>query len=479
MSDCFYITTTLPYVNAKPHIGFGLEIVAADVIARFQKKLGKEVVFNTGTDEHGQKIYQASQAEGLDPQNYVDKYAKEFEKLKNLLDLDYTHFTRTTNPNHRLAAQKFWQVAKQNGDIYKDSYETSYCVGCELEKQASELDESGRCPLHPTKPIEKRQEENYFFRFSRYQEPLLELYRKQPDFVKPTSKWREIVAFVESGLKDFSISRLKSKMPWGVEVPDDPQHVMYVWFDALVNYISALGWPNQDDLFKRFWPVTQIAGKDNLRQQAAMWQAMLMSVGLEPSRQVLINGFISIDGQKMSKSLGNVIEPQDMVDRFGRDATRYLLMSLGPVGGDIDLNWDQLDTLYTAKLTNGLGNLCSRVAKLCQKTNYPFNHEVIQTHELDRAYQDKMSQYKLGETLELLDTQVAKLDRYLATTKPWQAEDKKAHDILRPVVDDILQIANKMIPFMPTSAQQIIDHFSQTPIQALPGLFPRIKLDEK
>ncbi|MCA9369143.1 methionine--tRNA ligase, partial [Candidatus Woesebacteria bacterium] len=373
MKEKYYITTTLPYVNAEPHIGFALEIVAADMMARFHRDiLNEEVIFNTGTDEHGQKIHQKAEEAGADTQVYVDEYAEKFSGLRDLLRIDYTHFIRTTNPEHKKAAQEFWKRCEAKGDIYKKMYKLSYCIGCELEKQSSDLDENGRCPLHPNKDLEIREEENYFFAFSKYQDALLAHYATHPDFVEPESKMKEITAFVARGLKDFSISRLSSKMPWGIPVPGDEEHVMYVWFDALVNYISTLGWPNDTQHFEAYWPGVQLAGKDNLRQQAAMWQAMLASAELPFSKKILINGFISVDGQKMSKSLGNVISPSEMVNRYGSEATRFLLMELGPFGTDMDVTWEKLDTTYTALLSNGIGNVCSRVAKMCEKNGSEF-----------------------------------------------------------------------------------------------------------
>ena len=299
----FYITTTLPYVNAEPHLGFAMEIVQADIIARYHRFLGEDIIFNTGTDEHGIKIYRAALAEKKDPQNYVDEYAAKFDALKEALNLSYTNFLRTSSPQHKKAAQEFWKRCLTNGDIYKKSYKIKYCVGCEMEKTESEL-ENEKCPIHPNLEIEIIEEENYFFKFSKYQQQLSDLYAKNPEFVLPDYRLKEITEFVSSGLQDFSISRLKEKLPWGVEVPNDPDHVFYVWFDALVCYISTLGWPDDEKTFNEFWPVVQMAGKDNLRQQAAMWQAMLMSAGLSNSKQIIIHGFITNTGQKMSKSMG-------------------------------------------------------------------------------------------------------------------------------------------------------------------------------
>ena len=322
MSEPFYITTTLPYVNAKPHIGFALEIIQADAIARYQRMQGKDVVFNTGTDEHGLKIHRKALERGVTPQEYCDEYAATFDALKELLNLSYTHFIRTTDPAHHKSAQAFWMLCYENGDIYKKNYQIKYCVGCELEKTDSELDD-GMCPDHPNQEVEHIDEENYFFRFSKYQEPLLKLYEEHSDFVVPTHRLHEIRNFVKKGLQDFSISRLKSKMPWGVAVPNDSEHVMYVWFDALINYISTIGWNGNMDEFEKNWPGVQVAGKDNLRQQSAMWQAMLMSAGLPASKQIFIHGFITAEGQKMSKTVGNVVDPFDIVETYGIDAVRY------------------------------------------------------------------------------------------------------------------------------------------------------------
>jgi len=301
MSEKFYITPTIPYVNAEPHIGFALEIVQTDVIARYQRLYGKKVFFNAGTDEHGLKIYRKALEEKKEPQDYVDEYAAKFDRLKGALNLSYDNFVRTTDAHHKKAAQEFWKRCDKNGDIYKKDYKIKYCVGCELEKTDSEL-EKDRCPVHPNQDLEIIEEENYFFKFSKYEDKLLKFYEKNPEFVVPEYRFTEIKNFVKKGLQDFSISRLKSKMPWGVDVPGDPKHVMYVWFDALVNYISSIGWPEKED-FDGFWPGVQVAGKDNLRQQSAIWQAMLMSAGLPNTKQILIHGFLTKDGKKISKSL--------------------------------------------------------------------------------------------------------------------------------------------------------------------------------
>lgn len=476
MSKAFYITTTLPYVNAEPHIGFALEIVAADVIARYHQLIGDDVIFNTGTDEHGQKIWQKAIDEGVTPQEYVDEYAAKFDDLKKLLNLSYTNFIRTTDENHKQAAQEFWRRVDENGYIYKKNYKVKYCVGCELEKTDSEL-EDGKCPFHPNKELELREEENYFFKFSAFQDKLLQLYEKTPGFVQPDGKFAEIKSFVEGGLKDFSISRLKSKMPWGIEVPGDDEHVMYVWFDALINYISTLGWPNDEESFKKYWPGVQLAGKDNLRQQSAMWQAMLLAANLHNSKKILINGFISVAGQKMSKSLGNVISPSEMVTRYGIDGTRYLLMHLGPFGSDMDVTWEKLDTIYTADLSNGLGNLCSRVAKLCEKSNLTFTvaDELSEETRQGISKSNRLESYEIAEQLGYIVGLISGVDAFLGSKKPWKLDDKEElKKVLDKAVEDILLIALRLEPFMPETAKEILKHFSSDKITALQPLFPRL-----
>lgn len=471
MSQTFYLTTTLPYVNATPHIGFGMELVAADVLVRAQKALGKHVILNTGTDEHGQKIYEAAVAAGQTPQEYADTMAATFENLLDLLIIDASHFIRTTAPHHIAAAQAFWRRCEAAGDIYMDTYQTYYCVGCELEKQLGELVD-GRCPLHPNRELEERSESNYFFRFSRYQEQLLALYDAQPDFVRPESKQNEIRAFVASGLKDFSISRLASKMPWGIPVPGHEEHVMYVWFDALINYISTLGWPDTPSEFDQFWPGMQIAGKDNLRQQSAMWQAMLLSAGLPPSQGILINGFISINGQKMSKSLGNVIAPAEMVSRYGVPATRYLLMHLGPIGQDSDISWEQLDTLFTAQLANGLGNLCSRLAALAGSCQLP---QQVAPSQLSVTAGKLLEAFDITGYIDLIDTTVHQLDERLSQEKPWQLSGTAKETSLGGILPELMTLLFDLSPLMPDLSARLLTHFTASQITKLTPVFARLE----
>jgi len=481
MKNKFYITTTLPYVNADPHIGFAAEIIKADVIARYRVQKGEVVFFSTGTDEHGLKIYNKALEKGLEPQAYCDEYAAKFENLRKSLNLSYNSFIRTTDQSHIAAAQEFWRRCQDNGDIYKKNYQVKYCVGCELEKTESEL-LNDRCPIHPNLELELINEENYFFRWSAYGEKLLKLYRDNPALVLPAHRLNEIKEFVKRGLQDFSISRLKSKMPWGVAVPDDDKHVMYVWFDALVNYISALGWPKNDKKFKEFWPGLQVAGKDNLRQQSAMWQAMLMSAGLPTSRQILIFGFITVNGQKMSKSLGNVIDPYELVKKYGADALRYYFLSEIVPFEDGDFSYEKFEIKYNADLANGLGNLVARVANLLEKNSLALKLKICHDKKIIREYSDTMDAFKFDEALKLLWRKLREADEILSKQKPWQLDSAtssgrvKIKKILKPIAQEILNGADLLRPFMPASAEKIIKQFSAKQIKKGEPLFPRIQV---
>ena len=499
-SEKFYITTTLPYVNAAPHIGFALEIVQADVVARSMAKRGKEVFFNTGTDEHGLKIYQKALEEKKDPQAYCDEYAEKFSLLKEKLNLSYNNFIRTTDTSHIKAAQEFWKRCEANGDIYKASYKAKYCVGCELEKTDSELVE-GRCPIHPNKELEAIEEENYFFRFSKYQKPLLDFYEANPDFVIPDTKQNEIYNFVREGLQDFSISRLKEKMPWGVPIPGDEKHVMYVWFDALVNYISCLGWPasakamagearsgearsGEARKFEQFWGTkekrnaVQVAGKDNLRQQTAMWQAMLMSAGLPNSKQVFIHGYITSSGQKMSKSIGNVVDPIFLVDKYGTDAVRYYLLREIPGWDDGDFSEEKFKQRYNGDLAGGLGNLLSRTLAMAKKLDAqeeePQKELKIKIQEAEKKSFEQTDLYKFNEALASIWDLAAFCDRIIERERPWEKEEsliEKNKKAIGEILFALRRISEMAEPFLPKTSLEIRKQLESKKPEPL---FPRI-----
>lgn len=453
-----YLTTTLPYVNAEPHIGFALELVQVDVVARFNRLMGKEVFLNTGTDEHGVKIYLKALEKKESVQDYVDRYFNSFKILPAKLGvIDDLNFIRTTDQNHILAAQEFWRRCQANGDIYKKKYQAKYCIGCEMEKHDSEID-NGHCFIHPNLELELIAEENYFFRFSNYTEKLLALYQDQPNFVLPTHRQTEISKFVITGLRDFSISRLATKMPWGIPVPDDPDHVMYVWFDALINYISAIGWPNDEGKFKKWWPVIQFAGKDNLRQQAAMWPAMLMSAGLVVPQQILIHGFINSGGQKMSKSLGNVISPFTIIDEYGTDALRYYLLRHVNPFEDSDFTKDKFKEAYNANLANGLGNLVSRIMTLAER-HLP-EAPIIPADTMPADFKKAVEAYQFSQACDLVWQQIGDLDERIATTEPFKViktDPSKGQELISNLVIDLYTIGRMLNPLLPDTSSAIKD----------------------
>jgi len=471
----FYLTTTLPYVNAAPHIGFALEIIQADAVARFKKLLGYDVFFNFGTDEHGKKIYEKAIESHQDPKAYCDEYAAKFDLLKQALNLSYNNFIRTTDPHHIEASREFWRRCLANGDIYKKNYKSKYCVGCELEKTDSELVD-GKCPLHPNKELEIIEEENYFFRFSKYQKKLLELYKNNPAFVVPSHRLKEIEEFVKKGLQDFSISRLKAKMPWGIDVPDDPDHVMYVWFDALINYISAIGWPKDIKKFNQWWPVTQFAGKDNLRQQSAIWQSMLLSAGIPHSQQIFIHGFISVDGQKISKSLGNVVDPLELVKTYGTDAVRYYLLREIPSYDDGDYSERRFKELYNADLANGLGNLVARLSRLAQNSGLIFNTQKTPIEIWTKKEIDAMNEFRFDLVLNnIWNVDFSKIDKHIDQHAPWAIKDKvQLQTVLQEEIDMLVMFVRKLEPFIPHTAQTILKQFKGPAITAQKPMFPRI-----
>ena len=452
MAKSFYITTTIPYVNDKPHIGFALEIIQADALARYKRLMGHDVFFSTGTDEHGLKIYQKAQEEGRDPQEYVDHFAETFKELKGTLNISRDNFIRTTDPNHIRAAQEFWNRCSANGDIYKKNYSIKYCIGCELEKTDSELD-NGRCPLHPHKEVELIEEENYFFRLSRYQKEILS-YLEDESSIIPDFRREEARLFVNQGLQDFSISRLKSKMPWGVPVPGDSDHVMYVWFDALVNYISTLGWPSAgDELFRKFWEEgesVQCAGKDQVRMQSIMWQGMLLSAGVPHTTHIFYHGFINIGGQKMSKSLGNVIDPLELVAEYGVDALRYFVLRDVHPYEDSDVTLERIKESYNANLANGLGNLVARVMKLAE-THLPegTRPEPVPFYE---EYTKAFERFEFNRAMDIIWNRIAALDAKITETEPFKVvkvDLKKGRALIFELTQELYYIGRLLNPFMP------------------------------
>jgi len=448
-----YITTTLPYVNDKPHVGHALEFIQADVLARFWRLMGHDVFFSTGTDEHGQKISQKADEEGEDRQAYADRYAQEFKNLESTLGLSFDNFIRTTDAAHKEAATEIWKRCEAAGDIYKKSYKGLYCVGDEMFLRDSDLVD-GRCPNHPNMEPQEIEEENWFFALSKYQKRLIE---HLSDETKTLPNWRreEAITFIENGLEDLSISRSKERMSWGIPVPGDDTQVMYVWFDALTNYISTLGWPDdKDGNFKKFWEegsTMQVAGKDQIRFQSIIWQAMLFSAELPTTDLILYHGFINSDGQKMSKSIGNVIDPLDLVEKYGTDATRYILTRHVHPVDDSDITWERMDEWYTANLVNGYGNLVARIMKLAET----HLEEAIAQPEVagfPEEYTEAIEDFRMDKALDYVWKRIGELDEKITTTEPFKLvkEDKeKGIELIQELTLELYLITRMLNPFMP------------------------------
>lgn len=482
----FYITTTLPYVNSEPHIGFAMEFVRADVVARYKKSLDYDVFFNTGTDEHGAKIYENAIKGGLSTQEFVDNSTQKFKDLLLTLNiLSDVHFIRTTDEKHIASCYKIWNDCFQNDDIYKKEYKVKYCVGCELEKTDSELVDN-KCALHPDREIEIREEENYFFRFSKYQQPLLDFYKKNPNFVIPDFRFNEIKSFVERGLEDFSVSRLATKMSWGVKVPNDEEHVMYVWFDALTNYISTLDWPDGEN-YKKYWEqgeqkereVIQYCGKDNLRQQSAMWQAMLMSAKLPNSTNIIINGFITgANGIKMSKSLGNVISPNEVIDMFKdvtdypEDVLRFVLLHDISSFEDGGMSIESIKQSYQSHLQNGIGNLTNRIMKMATTSQINAEHTQINAEEI----QNCLNNFDIKKAIEIVMNKVKALDKKIQETEPFKVikvDEKKGKEIISKLLIDLSEIGELLKPFLPRTSAKIHECIRENKMPEKP-LFNRL-----
>ncbi len=475
----FYITTTIPYVNAEPHIGFALELVKSDTIARYHRLLGKDVFFSTGTDEYGQKIWEESVKEGKDIQAYVDHYAQKFLELKATLNLSIDNFIRTTSAEHIRAAQEFWLLCFKKGDIYKKMYRGLYCVGC--EKFITEKDlMDGKCSFHPTKVPEMVEEENYFFRLSKYKEELLE-YLSREKVIIP--EWRRIEAidFVKDGMEDFSISRDKKRFSWGISIPGDDTQVMYVWFGAFVNYISTLGWPQDDKqghgVYEKFWlngEKIQMAGKDMVKFQSVMWQGMLMSAGLPNTDTIVYHGFITGDGGiKMSKSIGNVISPNDIVKEYGTDALRYFLLREISSFDDSPFTMERFKEAYNANLANGLGNLVSRVLTLSEK--YLEKCPEIPEQSDFTKYFEFYETFDIKKAADYVWEKIGELDKFIQEVEPFKVvkvDEKKGKEIITDMVIRLYTIARMLNPLMPET-NTLLKKLIKANKKPVAPLFPR------
>ena len=505
MTRRFYVTTPIYYVNGAPHIGHAYTSIAADVMARFHRLAGHDVFFLTGTDEHGQKVEQAAQAAGVEPQAFVDRIAADFRGMADAMAISYDDFIRTTEPRHVTGAQALWQKVAQNDAIYLGAYEGWYALRDECFYGEDELTTGADGQkLAPTgAPVEWVKEPSYFFRLSAFQDRLLELYEQCPEFLGPHGARNEIISFVRQGLRDLSISRTSFK--WGIPVPGDEAHVMYVWFDALANYLSALGFPDMDTPRAAFWPADlHLVGKDIARFHAIYWPAFLMAAGIDVPRRVFANGWWTIEGQKMSKSIGNVIDPRDLVREFGLDAVRFFLLREVPFGGDSDLSRKALITRNNVELANDLGNLAQRtlslVAKNCEgmipergEASVEDTQLLAQVAVLPQLMASQMERCALTDALEDVWKVIRACNAYIDHQAPWalrKTDTVRMASVLRVLLDALRGIATVLQPFMPQTMERMLDQLAVQPDErtlaaletalpagrALPapqGLFPR------
>jgi methionyl-tRNA synthetase len=467
----FYLTTPIYYVNATPHIGHAYTTIAADVLVRHHRQRGEETFFLTGTDEHASKVYRVAEEQGLDAKTYVDRIAEDWRELPRRVDAEYDFFIRTTDEGHKRFVQEFLQRIYDNGDIYQDVYTGLYCVGCEEFKSEADLVD-GLCPEHGIAP-EYIEEKNYFFRLSAYQDRLLALYDERPEFVLPRFRYNEARSFIEGGLQDFSVSR--AGQPWGVPIPWDKEQVTYVWVDALINYLSALTYARKgEDLRERFWPhAHHLLGKDILRFHCVYWPALLLSAGYEVPQQLFVHGYLLLDERKISKSLGNVIDPLDLVDVYGSDAVRFWALRSVSFGQDGSASVDALHERYERELANDLGNLVSRTTAMIARYVGGRIAPGARNEELASALdglRDKLvarfDGYDLTGALDDAWEVVRLLNRYVEAKAPWQlAKDESRADelaaVLYDLADGIRAVSVALSPYLPETAPRILASLRQ------------------
>ena len=474
----YYVTTSIAYVNDVPHIGFAMELLQADVLARYARAQGKPTLFSTGTDEHGGKIEEKAAQQKLEPKVFADQTSQQFRDLAKKLDISNDRFIRTTDEGHEQRAQIIWDKLKK--DIYKGEYSGLYCTGCEaFVTEAVAKENNGICPHH-NKPYEQLEEENYFFSLKKYAPQILKAIEDGSFRVLPPSRKHEILAVIKAGLDDISISRPKSKIAWGIPVPGDDTQVMYVWFEALMNYITVLGYPEFDD-FKKFWPANvHVIGKDILRFHAAIWPGILLSLGEKLPAAVYAHGFVTVEGKKMSKSLGNVVHPDEVIQHYGVDGLRYYFLRHMPSYEDGDFSWQRLHDAYNHELANELGNTVQRTSAMIQQYQNSIIGEVPPGEHDIAAYREALENCRFDRALDEVWEQVRGLNQYIDEQKPWEIHKKGDPDHLREVlayqVSCLQEIAELLEPFLPSTAAKIRYTFKDGVVRPLETtLFPRVE----
>lgn len=473
----YYVTTSIPYVNGEPHLGHALEFIYADVLARHARGEKTPTIFSTGTDEHGGKIAEKAAELKLEPKAFTDQMSQKFRDLQKALHISNDRFIRTTDAGHEQRAQIIWDALAK--DIYKGSYEGWYCTGCEtFVTEAVVKANNGTCPDH-NRPYEKLKEENYFFKLSKYQDKIKQAIESGKLRVVPVTRKHEILHIINEGLDDISISRPKDKIAWGVPVPNDKDQVMYVWFEALMNYITVLGYPEHDD-FKKFWPANaQVIGKDILRFHAAIWPAILFGLGLPLPKTLYVHGFIlDEEGHKMSKSLGNVVTPGEVLAKYNADTFRYYLMRHIPSYDDGNFSWKKLAEAYNNELANELGNAVQRTAAMLTKYQQGVIGNIPSSQHDTAAYHKAIDDCKFDRALDHVWERVRGLNQYIDEMKPWEiAKNSDAvhlREVLGYQVSSLLEIADLLEPFMPTTAVKIRHVFADGVVRPIDGtLFPK------
>lgn len=475
MTNKYYITAAIPYVNAKPHIGHALEFVQTDTIARYHKLLGEEVVSLSGGDENALKNVQAAEAAGIPVQEFVDGNNKLFHELTKKLNCDFTIWQKGSDKEHHFpSSQKLWKLCERAGDIYKEKYEGLYCVGCETFYSPDELNENGECFEHPGKPLQKVSEENYFFKLSKYQEQLIKLISSDEIKIYPKTRKNEVLSFLKQPLQDISISRSNERAKnWGVPVPGDDSQRIYVWFDALNIYQSGIGFGWDDEKYKKYWPAgLHVIGKGIIRFHAVYWPAFLLSAKLKLPKAIFVHDYFTVNGQKMSKTLGNVIDPNDLIEKYGADAVRYYFLAKFNPFSDGDFSEEKFKDVYNADLANGLGNLVARVAKLVELSDASPRKSDIKS--VDKLVTKPFEQFRFDWALEEIWKKIKILDTKVNTEKFWENPKTKTVSLVE-VVEGIRQIAFDLKPFLPKTAKRIEKQFSGTKIISEVPLFPRFK----
>lgn len=488
-----YITSAIPYVNAAPHIGHAQEFVYADTIRRYHALLGKDVTYLCGADENALKIFQAAEKAGQTPQQFTDTHNSEFLDVANRLNVTFDIWQRGSDAIHHFSSsQKLWSLCEKNGDIYKKSYSGLYCVGCETFYTPDELNEQGECFEHPGRKLDHVSEENYFFRLSKYQDFLADLITNDTLKIFPEFRKNEALGFIKKGLEDFSISRSKERARgWGISVPNDPNQIMYVWFDALNIYQTGVGFGLKDEsTYDKLAPQdVMVIGKGIIRFHAIYWPAILQSAGLKLPKELFVHGYLTVDGQKMSKTVGNVVDPLSVVAKYGSDAVRYYLLKEIPSYSDGDYSERRFKELYNADLANGLGNLFSRVMKLATTEDW-FEKPEFNT-VINKPFRNAMREYKFDLALQIIWDKIREADKFINTNQPWKLTGHQQEEIINSALHMLLDIATMLQPFLPKTAAIIISGIqglyesSPSEIQLtgseksdskphLPSLFPRI-----